>query len=85
MTEYGIWVDEDGGFTETGLRSREEAQRAIDDMRFAEPCLSDYTLSVVEICPDHEEQPKDGCEECSAEPSDEESDDDEDDSWSTAA
>ncbi|MFD1546966.1 hypothetical protein [Nonomuraea guangzhouensis] len=85
MAEFGIWVDEDGGFAETGFRSSEQAQQGIGDLVFAEPYLRDYTLSVVEICPDHEEQPKEGCEECDAEPGEDDADDDESDSLSHAA
>lgn len=57
MVEYGLFNDE--GMVEGGFRSLEEAREAIWD-RYDE----DDELSVLEVCPDHEEQPKYGCEEC---------------------
>lgn len=57
MVEYGLFNDE--GMVEGGFRSLEEAREVIWD-RYDE----DDELSVLEVCPDHEEQPKYGCEEC---------------------
>lgn len=57
MVEYGLFNDE--GMVEGGFRSLEEAREAIWD-RYDE----DDELSVLEVCPDHEEQPMYGCEEC---------------------
>ena len=60
MTEWGIFNDE--GMVEGGFRSPEEATEAIWD-RYDE----EDDLSVLEVCPWHEEQPRDTCEECEAE------------------
>ncbi|WP_160051183.1 hypothetical protein [Nocardiopsis sp. FR26] len=58
--EWGVFNDE--GCTFVGSRAEAEAQaakdRAADDGHWAE------LISVHRICPDHEEQPKDACEEC---------------------
>jgi hypothetical protein len=56
--EYGIWSDETDGFVEDGFWSRREAQRHLERLGL-EP--GDRVRA---ICPDHEEQPKDACEEC---------------------
>ncbi|MEU7096072.1 hypothetical protein [Kitasatospora aureofaciens] len=61
MTEWGVFSDE--GCTDV-FYSREEAEaqleicKAEDDGRWAD------LYSVKEMCPDHEGQSKDDCEEC---------------------
>lgn len=81
MDEYGIWSDLAGGFIETDFHDeagKAEAQEQIDDAckGFGGDLDPDEAVacSVIRICPDHEEQPADGCEECDA---DEDSDEDE--------
>lgn len=64
-TEYGIWSDAAGGFIETQMRSPREAAEARDALVADGEETSD--LKVLEICPDHEDQPKAACEECFAE------------------
>jgi len=64
VTEWGVFNDE--GVTDIFNKIEDaEAQALIykteDDGYYAE------LISVKEMCPDHEEQPKDGCEECFAE------------------
>ncbi|WP_435113852.1 hypothetical protein [Nocardiopsis synnemataformans] len=70
--EWGVFNDE--GCTFVGSRTEVEAQaakdRAEDDGYYAE------LISVHPICPEHEEQPKNACEECLT---DAESDNDQDD------
>jgi hypothetical protein len=63
MQEYGIWTASDGGFVETGFYSDFSAQERLGEYISEDPANAD-DLSVVEICPDHEEQPKYGCQEC---------------------
>lgn len=62
MIEYGIF--EDGACIEAGFFEREEAEKRV---RFysAEPAEDGYTVE--EICPDHEDQPRHGCEDCGQE------------------
>lgn len=57
MREWGIWSNFDGGFVETQLWSEAEAMARL-------PEYSEDDPEVLEICPDHEEQPLMGCEEC---------------------
>ncbi len=57
MIEYGIFNDEglvEGQFYSEGEALEARVTRHSDDL-WAE---------VHEVCPDHEEQPRDGCEEC---------------------
>lgn len=65
MTEYGIFNDE--GCVEAQFYSREEAEAAIAD-RYTDE--TDDDLEIHEVCPDHEEQRRDVCEECFTEESD---------------
>lgn len=63
--EFGIWTENDGGFVETGIYSKEEGEKRLVEY-FEEDADNVGDLTLVEICPDHEEQPKDGCDECNA-------------------
>lgn len=66
MTEYGIFNDE--GFIEGDFYSREAAEAAVAAR------YSDDDCSVHEVCPEHRDQPRDGCEECAAAEGDEDED-----------
>jgi hypothetical protein len=58
-TEYGLFSDE--GCVEAGFTSWIHAHLFLQ-------CYSEEDdLEVLEICPDHEGQPKDFCEECGRE------------------
>lgn len=59
-TEYGLFNDE--GCVEAGFYSAEEARAAITNDYDA-----DDGLEIEEICPDHEGQPRCGCEICDSE------------------
>ncbi|MFE4818663.1 hypothetical protein ACFRFU_19950 [Streptomyces sp. NPDC056704] len=74
-TEYGVF--EDGACIEAGFHGeigKAAAEAHMADLVAAEPGMAD-AYEVDEICPDHDEQPKNGCEECA----DEESEDDTED------
>lgn len=62
LDEYGIWSDEGGGFVEAGIWSLGVAETALIDYRRDDPAAR-----IRKICPDHEEQPADDCEDCLAE------------------
>lgn len=64
-TEYGIWSEAAGGFIETQMRSPKEAANECEALIAEGEERSD--LKVLEICPDHEDQPRTSCEECFAE------------------
>lgn len=66
-TEYGIFNDE--GCVERGFWSAEEALR---ELKLMDP--EDHG-DVKELCPEHEEQARDTCEECFAEDEGEEDED----------
>jgi hypothetical protein len=59
-TEFGLFNDE--GLVENGFYSPEAAREALDT-RYS----GDDELEIEEICPDHPEQPRCGCEECDSE------------------
>lgn len=64
---YGAWSERAGGFINSGDCATEVANWAADELRtLAEEDDTD-TIQIFAICPDHEEQPKNGCEECDAE------------------
>ena len=66
--EFGIWTENDGGFVETGIYSKEEGEKRL--VEYLEADIDNVgDLTLVEICPDHEEQPKNGCDECDSEES----------------
>lgn len=62
---YGAWSEGAGGFVFSGLDCAIEAANwAADELReYAKDDDTD-TFQILAICPDHDEQPKDGCEEC---------------------
>lgn len=62
MSEWGIFNDE--GCIESQFYSVDEAEAA---MAVLDAIGEEQFLSVHRICPDHEEQPQDTCEECFAE------------------
>lgn len=74
---FGIWSEYSGGFIDCGFGSAEAAEEAMEGMIQGEVDADDdpedaeraaeEDYSVKEECSDHEEQPKDGCEECFAE------------------
>lgn len=77
MTEYGIWSDAAGGFVDTGLYTRTEMNKALDEHR----SNGDDTARIRRLCPDHAdlEQPADACEDCAAEDNDTAEGDEEED------
>lgn len=60
--EFGIFTDE--GCIEAGFFSRDAAE-AVRLERYA-----GEVAAVHEICPDHEEQPRDACEDCDSDDED---------------
>lgn len=75
--EYGVF--EDGACIEAGFHG--EAGKAAAKERIASLVAEDPEMvdayEVAEICPDHDEQPKNGCEECAdEEPEDDTEDED---------
>lgn len=74
-TEYGVWSGESGGFVVTGAWSSGEADRdrqaEVDRADPEDRADAGEDLTVRAICPDHEEQPADGCEDCAAAEDDE--------------
>lgn len=77
--EWGVWSPESGGFVETGFWTETAAAEAARGIQGDDPDAEAKAL-----CPDHEEQPLDGCEDCTAEDEepdeDEEADDDDEES-----
>jgi hypothetical protein len=63
MAEYGIFSESAGGCIFAPCYSVQEAEQERDRL-VAEDGEELDDLTVKELCPDHEEQPKDGCEEC---------------------
>jgi len=74
MAEYGVWSEAVGGFIADQMYSPEEAQEELERLVFEEG-EDDDDLTVKAICPYHEEEPRDGCEECATEDDEGESDD----------
>ncbi|NUQ98316.1 MAG: hypothetical protein HOY79_17790 [Streptomyces sp.] len=70
---YGVWSDSAGGIVYVDDCALAAANLAAADLA-EDP---DDEVRIVVMCDDHEEQPADSCEECSAEY--DETDDDEDD------
>lgn len=64
---YGAWSEGAGGFVFAGVDCATEAANwAANELRqLAEDSDTD-TLQILALCPDHDDQPKDHCEECSA-------------------
>lgn len=63
MPEYGIFSESAGGCVYAPCYSLVEAEGEWARM-VAEDGEEPEDLTVHELCPDHEEQPKHGCEEC---------------------
>jgi len=74
MTEYGIWTENDGGFTEAQLYSREAAEERLAEIirESEDPEADREDLSIKEVCQDHRDNAKDDCEDCFAEYGDDE-------------
>jgi hypothetical protein len=64
--EYGIFSESAGGCIYAPCYSREEAEEQRARL-VAEDGEEPEDLTIEELCPDHEEQPKHGCEECADE------------------
>jgi len=77
MTEYGIFSEAAGGCIYAPCCSTGEAETERQRL-IAEDGEEPDDLTVVELCPDHEEQPKNGCEECVDEDAEDEAEEDED-------
>jgi hypothetical protein len=78
-TTYGAWSEGAGGFVYAPLDCAiEVANWAADELRQLAKDDDTDTIKILAICPDHEEQPKDGCEECNAEADEEDENDTED-------
>lgn len=67
MASYGIFSDE--GMTD-GPFSRITAEICLAEYIIDDPDNAEL-VEIREVCPDHEEQPLDGCEECWAEENEE--------------
>lgn len=70
MTEYGIFSEAAGGCIYAPCYSVQEAERERDRL-LNEDGEEAEDLAIEELCPEHEEQPKNGCEECAIEAADE--------------
>lgn len=66
MPVYGIFSESAGGCVYAPCYSPEEAEQERARM-VAEDGEEADDLKIEELCPDHEEQPKHGCEECADE------------------
>lgn len=80
---YGAWSEGAGGFVYTGDCATEVANWAADELRTLAKDDDTDTIQILAICPDHEEQPKNGCEECGTEDTNDDSG--EDDSFQRSA
>jgi hypothetical protein len=58
MPEYGVFNDE--GCLDSGYTTLDKAEASAVDFREQ----GDEYAKASEICPEHEEQPAEGCEEC---------------------
>lgn len=74
--EYGIFSESAGGCIYAPCYSPEEANRERDRL-IADVGEEADDLTVLELCPEHEEQPKHGCEECADEDAEDETEEDE--------
>lgn len=64
MSQFGVWSSVDGGRVgSSGYLTKEEAEQELADLIADDDMDPDETY-VVEICPDHDEQARDACEEC---------------------
>lgn len=72
--EWGIFAD--GALIEDGFYAAAKASARVGELHNADVLAGNADVpasyySVVELCQEHEGQPKDGCEICDAEPEDE--------------
>jgi hypothetical protein len=74
MVEYGIWSDLAGGLVDHQM-SKKQAEERVQQLKDLD---EDPDPKVVELCEQHEEQPKEGCEQCAEEWADDEDEHDED-------
>lgn len=63
MNEQGIWSDAAGGFIETGIYGDDDAAARLESWR----AEGEDDAEIKAVCPDHEEQPADSCQDCYAE------------------
>jgi hypothetical protein len=63
--EHGVWSDAAGGFVDTQLYGQASMREALDALIAQGEDPED--LKVLAICPEHEEQVADTCDECLAE------------------
>ena len=68
---YGAWSEGAGGFVYSGDCATEVANWAADELRQLAKDDDTDTIQILAMCPDHDEQPKNGCEECGSEGDDE--------------
>lgn len=68
---YGAWSEGAGGFVYSGDCATEVANWAADELRKLAKDDDTDTIQIHAMCPDHDEQPKNGCEECGSEGDDE--------------
>lgn len=61
---YGAWSEGAGGFIYSGDCATEAANYAADELRTLAKDDDTDTIQILAVCPDHEEQPKNGCEDC---------------------
>lgn len=80
---YGAWSEGAGGFVYTGDCATEVANWAADELQTLAKDDDTDTIQILAICPDHDEQPKNGCEECGTEDTNDDSG--EDDSFQRSA
>lgn len=65
---YGAWSESAGGFVYSGVDCATDAANwAADELRQLAKEDDTDKFEILAICPDHEEQPKNGCEECNEE------------------
>lgn len=67
--ERGIWSAQAGGFISAQLYADSEVEQELADFIAAGEDPAD--LEVLEVCPDHEDEPRIGCQECDEEDRDE--------------
>jgi hypothetical protein len=65
---YGAWSEGAGGFVYSGVDCATDAANwAADELRQLANDDDTDKFQILAICPDHEDQPANGCEECAAE------------------
>lgn len=76
-TAYGVWDDLAGGFTFAADCAMEVANWAAEQLD-QDP---DGEMTIKAVCREHQEQPADSCEDCDAEPDDEDEERDTDEAF----